>query len=125
MLGVSLPASAGEDSQSFLTALTEGTTRQRVPMIHHSSNGGFAIRDGRWKLVMGVNRSKKRELYDLSSDSGEHRNVVAENLEIAKRLERALTRIVVNGRSTPGDSVPNDTGFWDDLYWMDRNDYVR
>ena len=125
MLGVSLPASAGEDSQSFLTALKQDTTRQRVPMIHHSSTGGFAIRDGRWKLVMGGKRSKKRELYDLSSDSGELKNVVAENLEIAKRLERALTRIVVNGRSTPGDSVPNDTGFWDDLYWMDRNDYVR
>jgi arylsulfatase A len=125
MLGARLPAGAGEDSQSFFKVLKKDTTLKRVPMIHHSSSGGFAIRDGKWKLVMGARRSRKRELYDLSSDPGESNNVITEHPDIAKRLEQALSRIVVNGRSTPGDPVSNDTGYWNDLFWMDENDYVR
>ncbi len=125
MLGARLPAGAGEDSQSLFWVLKKVTTLKRVPMIHHSNSGGFAIRDGKWKLVMGARRGRKRELYDLSSDSGESNNVITEHPDIAKRLEQALSRIVVNGRSTPGEPVSNDTGYWNDLYWMDENDYVR
>ena len=82
-----------------------------MPMVHHSSSGGFAIREGKWKLVMGTAKRQNRELYDLFSDPGESNNVLTEHPEIAKRLEQAVTRIVVNGRSTPGDSVSNDTGY--------------
>jgi len=125
MLEAKLPAGAGEDSLSFYKVLKESATMERVPMIHHSSSGGFAIREGKWKLVMGTKQSKKRELYDLSADPGESQNVIAEHPSIAKRLEQALTAIIVNGRSTPGDRVSNDTGYWNDLYWMDENDYLR
>ncbi len=125
MLGVKLPAGAGEDSQSLFRVLTEGTTLKRVPMIHHSSSGGFAIRESKWKLVMGTGKRKQRELYDLSSDPGESNNVIAKHPDIAKRLEGTLTQIVVNGRSTPGDPASNDTEYWIDLFWMDENDYLR
>ena len=124
LLGAKLPAAAGEDSQSFLQVLKEDTTLERVPMIHHSSSGGFAIREGRWKLVMEAKKSQ-RELYDLASDPGESNNVIAEYPEVAKRLRQTLTRIVVNGRSTPGDPVSNDTGYWSDLSWMNETDYRR
>lgn len=123
MLGAPLPSTAGEDSQSFLKVLTKAATIERVPMIHHSSNGGFAIRAGHWKLVMGSRKNQKRELYNLSLDPGESKNVIKQNPEIARRLESSLTQIVINGRSTPGNAVPNDTGYWSDLYWLSENGY--
>jgi arylsulfatase A len=125
MLGATLPANAGEDSQSFFRVLSDRTTQDRVPMIHHSANGGFAIREGQWKLVMPARKIRKRELYDLSADPGESNDVIAQNPAVAKRLEQALTGIVVNGRSTPGEAVPNDTGYWTDLSWMNEKDYLR
>lgn len=125
MLETKIPADAGEDSSSFYKVLTQRATIERVPMIHHSSSGGFAIRDGKWKLVMGTGKRRKRELYDLSSDPEESNNVIAKFPAMAKQLEAALTRVVVNGRSTPGDPVANDTGYWNDLYWIDEKQYLR
>ncbi len=125
LLGTQLPANAGEDSQSFLAVFSGNPALARVPMIHHSSTGRFAIRDGKWKLVMGSNATREPELYDLSTDPGESTNIVAAYPGIAKQLEQALTRIVVNGRSTPGDPVSNDTEHWSDLYWIDKDDYSR
>lgn len=117
-----LPASAGEDSVSFLDSLTGAsgdTAAQRLPMIHHSVSGGFAIRDGDWKLVMQHGeRVKKQELYNLANDPSEKENVLAAHPDIAKRLTKRITDIVRNGRTTPGDPQPNDTPWWGDLSWM-------
>ena len=53
LLGVALPADAGEDSVSMLPALL-GTAAApiRTSMITQSINGSFAIRDGQWKLCL-------------------------------------------------------------------------
>jgi arylsulfatase A len=121
MLDADLPSNAGEDSHSFFKAMLDPskTTANRPPLIHHSSGGRFAIRDGRWKLVMeGKKKSEKRELYDLDSDPGEALNVIAQHPDVAKKLVSKITSIVKNGRSTPGDPVPNDTPPWSDLIWM-------
>ena len=51
-------------------------------MVHHSANGVFAIRDGKWKLVLGDGSGGREnprgkpfgqpyQLYDMSSDIGE------------------------------------------------------
>lgn len=125
MLGADLPENAGEDSQSFLKVLTEQATPERVPMVHHSVNGGFAVRDGKWKLVMGSPKNPTRELYDLVADPGEAKDVLASHPEVAGELEKSLTRIVVEGRSTPGEQVANDTGYWPDLYWIGEEEYTR
>ncbi len=51
--GVKLEDNCAEDSLS-LVALAESPTAGRgAPVIHHSANGMFAIRDGKWKLVAG------------------------------------------------------------------------
>ncbi|MDA1164225.1 MAG: arylsulfatase [Planctomycetota bacterium] len=118
MLGQELPANAAEDSVSFYQALTRtAPVGARAPMIHHASNGRFAIREGKWKLVMEHGRDD-RELYDLNSDPGETRNVIRNNAALAAELTSRISSIVRNGRTTPSRSVPNDTPFWSDLTWM-------
>ncbi len=54
IIGVSIPDNAGEDSYSLYPALlSEEYDRElRGPVIHHSSSGHFAIRQGDWKLNM-------------------------------------------------------------------------
>ena len=53
VVGTSLPDEAAEDSVSFLSVLlglAGGTTRKAL--VHHSVDGSFAIREGRWKLIL-------------------------------------------------------------------------
>lgn len=121
MLGTNLPNEAGEDSVSFYSSIIDpkAEVSPRPPLIMHGANGRFAIRDGKWKLVMETKKkNEKRELYDLSVDPGETKNVLNDNPEVEKRLVAAITKIVEDGRSTPGEAKGNDTPHWDDLVWM-------
>jgi arylsulfatase A len=104
--GATLPPDAGEDSQSFLSAL-QGGDFQRGPMVHHSSRGYFAVRDGRWKLLLA---KKGRELYDLHTDLEETNNVITSKADIAERLRKEFEKIVEYGRSTPGPVQLNHGG---------------
>lgn len=121
MLGEKLPDHAGEDSVSFYPSLLNAdAARNRDPIIHHSAQGGFAIRDGNWKLVMEHRNRQKRELYDLDADPSETTNVISAHPDIAESLVAKITGIVVNGRTTAGEPQPNDTPWWEDLEWMDK-----
>lgn len=103
--GASLKENEAEDSFSFLSLATGGSrTTPRAPVIHHSGGAMFAIRSGKWKLVAGNGsggRAKPRgkafarpyQLFDLSSDLAEKRNVVHEHQEIAEQLESRLDDI--------------------------------
>ena len=119
MLDKKLPENAGEDSDGFYGVLT-GTkeTIPRVSMVHHSSQGRYAIREGKWKLVMEDAHKNKRELYDLSSDPRETKNLVTKHPGIERQLAAKLTALVNNGRSTPGQPQKNDTPLWRDLVWI-------
>ncbi len=121
MLGKRLPENAGEDSISFYRVLRgakENSMAKRVAMVHHGMQGRFAIRESNWKLVMEDGRRAKRELYDLSKDPGETKNLIAANPAISKRLTAKLTSLIRNGRSSPGPVQKNDTPLWRDLVWM-------
>ncbi len=121
MLDQELPDNAGEDSVSFYAGLLNaGAKPQRDPMIHHSAQGGFAIRDGNWKLVMEHGKRQERELYDLDADPSETTNVISAHPDVAAKLIDAITNIVRDGRTTKGEPQPNDTPWWDDLVWMDK-----
>ena len=109
---------------SLLPALLGTTTGPlREAIVHHSINGSFAIRQGRWKLALcpdsgGWSHPKpdsdeakglpEVQLYDLSADPAERHNVQAERPEIAERLTRLLERYVASGRSTSGTAQPNN-----------------
>jgi arylsulfatase A-like enzyme len=125
IVGVTLPADAGEDSVNLLPDLL-GTARGplREAVVHHSSEGAFAIRQGPWKLALCPHASGWRalrppadvirklppiQLYNLDEDIGETRNLQAEHPEVVARLTRLLERYVAEGRSTPGTPQANDS----------------
>ena len=125
LIGAKLPANGGEDSHSFASILTQPeTAHQRVPLINHSASGRFSITEGDWKLIM-PHRQNKRELYQLSLDPSEENNVLLDNPVVAQRLEAAITKIVCQGRSTPGLRQSNDTGYWKDLSWIQPKEYEQ
>lgn len=134
--GFALPDTAAEDSVSSLP-VWDGTATApvREATVHHSINGSFSIRKGRWKLEMcpdsggwSVPRPGHPEeseglpaiqLYDLSTDIAETHNVQDQHPEVAEELKSLLTRYVRNGRSTPGTPQPNTGGrYWPQLHWL-------
>lgn len=70
----------------------------------------FAIRDGKWKLVLGNGSggrenprgkpfAKPYQLFDMSKDIAESTNVAEQHPEVVQRLEKACTRIRGRGSS--------------------------
>ena len=110
-VGVRLPADAAEDSLSFLPALEGRREAARTAIVHHSSPGQFAVREGPWKLIlpeMPPNlptnmrpEVRAEELYNLEADPAETNDLRARHPEIAARLRDLLERYKTSGRSTP------------------------
>ena len=94
----------------------------RNTVVHHSISGKFAIRDGRWKLVLcpgsgGWTLDDAQaardglplvQLYDMQADPGETRNLHVEHPDRVKALLALLKQYVADGRSTPGSRQEND-----------------
>ncbi len=111
--GADLPADAAEDSFSVLPALTgaEHARPIRGPVVHHSIDGMFAIRDGRWKLVIGRGSGgwdgkgspadPPGQLYDMAADPAETKNLYTSEPQVVARLTAALEKIKSDGRSRP------------------------
>ncbi|MCP5114627.1 MAG: arylsulfatase [bacterium] len=110
ILEADLPEGAAEDSFSLLPALLDRQYEAplRGPIIHHSASGHFAIRDGRWKLNLP---QAGPELFDLSADLSEKRNVASENPAVVERLKATLTSIVQAG--TDG------ARWWPQMTWIE------
>jgi hypothetical protein len=84
-------------------------------VVHHSGNGVFAIRQGKWKLITHLGSGgwtapksekpkpdgPKGQLYDMSQDVSERRNLWLEHPDIVERLTALLERYKAEGRSTP------------------------
>ncbi len=80
----------------------------RTPAIHQSSGGMYAIREGDWKLALGLGSggfSKPKhiepveggplgQLYNLAGDRQETNNLWNEHPEIVARLTRSLHQII-------------------------------
>ena len=126
LLGAELPATAGEDSQSFAAALRtpDAQPTLRRPLMHHAANGRLAIRDGEWKLVLPFGK-QAAELYHLTTDPAERRNVIAQQPALAQRLEQQATEIVCSGRTTTGQPQTNDTDYWPALSWLTQQQYAE
>jgi arylsulfatase A len=107
-----LPPGAAEDSVDFLS----GPPRKSI--VHHSGDGTFAIREGRWKLCLGLgshgfsmprNEPPKAgdptgQLYDLERDPRERHNVWRERMDVAYRLGKLLRAVQGNTESWRDES---------------------
>jgi arylsulfatase A-like enzyme len=112
-----LPDDAGEDSFNILPLFHGDAVEspQREAIVHHSGDGAFAIRQGKWKVIFhlgsgGFSQPKTEQpipggptgqLYDLETDPGETRNLWLEFPEIVARLTEILARYQTEGRSRP------------------------
>jgi hypothetical protein len=124
MADTKLPDSAGEDSVSILPALLGKDQKPlREAIVHHSINGKFAIRQGRWKLELcpgsggwakprdpeaAIQGLPEIQLYDMSGDFAETKNVQSDHPDVVRRLTRLLEKYIADGRSTPGIAQKND-----------------
>jgi hypothetical protein len=116
IVGKKLPVNAGEDSVSFLPFLKSSKQRTHRTLVHHSLWGKFAIRDGKWKMVFcpgsggwsGGANSPAIQLYDMSADESERRNLQASHKDVVEKLTVKMKRIITDGRSTPGPKQKND-----------------
>ena len=116
---------AAEDSVSFLPIIKGREQPLREYLVSHSSNGRFAVRRGKWKLILcpgsgsgGAGDISPREaaerselpfqLYDMETGPNERSNIYLQHPEIAAELRAELERIAGAGRSTPGKPQPND-----------------
>jgi hypothetical protein len=141
IVGETLVDSAGEDSVSNLPLWRgEDLARPlREATVHHSIDGSFSIRQGRWKLEFcpgsgGWSHPRPGEetpdmppmqLYDLRADIAERRNLINEKPDVVEALTALMTRYVKAGRSTPGQPQEN-TGpsYWPQLNWLNKQDLV-
>ena len=89
ILGVEPELGAATDSVSILRLMLREPGTRGVPVVHHSNEGEFAIRDGRWKLVF----HDPRELYDLEENPRERNNLAAARPGVVAQLEATLDDI--------------------------------
>jgi len=117
ILSEKLPENAAEDSYNILPALLGKKPRKpiREATIHHSGNGTFAVRQGPWKLILGLgsggfskpNKIEPKpgepegQLYNLKDDPSENKNLYAEKPEVVLELTAILNKYKEQGRSAP------------------------
>ena len=121
-------AAGGEDSFSMLPLLLgESAPDYRTFAVHHSSEGKWAVRRGRWKLLLhpgsGGNEVDCDEnddpvqLYDMETDRFETTNVYADHPDVVRELKRLCLDMITRGRSTPGLDAQNDGGQRARTHW--------
>ena len=114
--GTKIPDAAGEDSVSLLPDLLGKPGEPRIAAVHHSIDGQFAVREGPWKLCLCAGSggwspgggADSPQLYNMTTDPGETRNLAAAQTETVARLTRRLEMFIADGRSTPGQKLKND-----------------
>jgi len=123
IIGADLADNMAEDSYSMLPILDRKGKFQRSNTIHHSIDGSFSIREGKWKLVLcagsggwsyprprkdDVSQMPKYQLFNLKKDPSEEKNLFLSKQKKAKEMKALLIEIIQNGRSTSGLAQKND-----------------
>lgn len=127
ILGAKLPETAALDSFSILPVFKAETLKQPTHpfVIHHSISGRFAIRNGDWKFIAAKGSGgwskdgddEPTQLYDMSKDRKESKNLAAEKPEVVAELTKLLESAIANGRTTPGAKQDNDVEV---VLWKDK-----
>jgi arylsulfatase A len=117
LLGARLPDTVGEDSVSLMPLLSGSTTPIREHAVSCSVSGMPAVRLGSLKYIAGPDSGgwskgddthQPLQLYDLSVDLGETKNLAATMPRQVAAMQAVLEKLIVDGRSTPGAPQKND-----------------
>lgn len=134
IVNIKLADNEGEDSFSLLPLFQESNTSNflRESTVHHSINGSFAIRKGKWKMIFcpgsgGWSSPKPNskevldlpvyQLYDLESDPEEKNNVYSNNSEVSEQLKQLMITTINDGRSTVGAKQQNEPEGYGNKQW--------
>jgi len=120
LVGYQLPDDAAEDSHDMLPYLRGQSDHIRTTHVHNTFAKNYAIRHGNWLLVgakdgysspRNASWEKRHgypaddggpvELYDLSNDIGQRKNVADQNPDVVSELKDRLTKIRQQGHSAP------------------------
>ncbi|MBX2814630.1 MAG: arylsulfatase [Saprospiraceae bacterium] len=105
LLEIPLANGQGQDSESLLPTLLDPDLRSDSPIVHHSSRGYFAVRNGDWKLIDGLGSGgftkpsivespdNQGQLYHLSEDPLEEHNRFNEEPDKVDELREILDLI--------------------------------
>ena len=122
--GYRLGAGDAVDSISLAPAFKGASVTPRSDVIHHSINGNFSLREGRWKLACcpgsggwspspqkrsGSSTAPSYQLYDMEVDPAESTNLVASHPEVAQRIRAKLQAQIDAGATRPGAQSENDS----------------
>ncbi|MBS3770661.1 MAG: arylsulfatase [Bacteroidales bacterium] len=124
LLDLQLSETVSEDGVSFLPALfSKSLNRNREAIVHHSIQGNFAIRKGRWKLIFCAGSGgwstpgdkqaleqglPKIQLYNIKKDPSETTNLIKRHPEVVEELTSLMEEYIEEGRSTDGKEMNND-----------------
>lgn len=91
-----------EDTYSFYALLNgEGTDFNRPPIVHHSVNGTFAVREESYKMIFSDGSGGREkpvggvfqqpyQLYDILKDPQETENLISQETDKAAKMENKL-----------------------------------
>ena len=112
LAGQALARQDAPDSLDVLGALLGTSPTGRDSLVEQA--GALSLIAGRWKLIsphagprmssqtnIELGNDPQPQLYDLSVDLGERRNVAGEHPEVVRELTERLARISHDGRSRP------------------------
>jgi arylsulfatase A-like enzyme len=112
LTGQKLTSEAGPDSFDNLGTLMGKSKNGRKWVVEHASNGRLSIISGKWKYIepgpgpkinpntnIEMGNDSAPQLYDLSADIGEKKNVALENPGIVKELSDMLAKFKADGRT--------------------------
>jgi arylsulfatase A-like enzyme len=90
LAGAERPGGAGPDSENVLPAILGESKTGRESLVEQGGGVMTALRKGNWKFIPRPNG--KPELYDLSSDLAETKNLAGERPEVVKEMRAELQK---------------------------------